>query len=61
MFDYKLTITDQIVIMTALQDKAEVVQGYLNDNPTEEYWLGKMEEVRNAYKNISGVEMETPV
>lgn len=61
MYDYKLTITDQIVIMTALSQKAEAIQGHLKDSPADEYWLEKMAEVKAAYERISGAEMETLV
>ncbi len=53
----ELSYTDRIVISAALSSKADFIKEQLEKNPSDEYWIGKLEGVKTAYKNFNDREL----
>ena len=52
-----LTQTDRIIISAALSSKADFIKEQLEKNPSDEYWIRKLEGVKAAYKNFNDREL----
>ena len=53
----ELSYTDRIVISAALSSKADFIKEQLEKNPSDEYWIRKLEGVKAAYKNFNDREL----
>tara|TARA_Y100001938_G_scaffold11548_1_gene14375 strand:+ start:360 stop:533 length:174 start_codon:yes stop_codon:yes gene_type:complete len=53
----ELSYTDRIVISAALSSKADFIKEQLEKNPSDEYWIRKLEGVKTAYKNFNDREL----
>ena len=53
----ELNYTDRIVISAALSSKADFIKEQLEKNPSDEYWIRKLEGVKTAYKNFNDREL----
>ena len=53
----ELSYTDRIIISAALSTKADFIKGELEKNPSDEYWIRKLEGVKAAYKNFNDREL----
>ena len=56
-----LSYTDRITILSALSQKAETINSWLKEDPNDEFWIDKLQDVKTAYKNFSDREMEIEV
>ena len=53
----ELSYTDRFVISAALSSKADFIKEQLEKNPSDEYWIRKLEGVKAAYKNFNDREL----
>ena len=49
----ELTYQDKLTIQVALRDKAKFINEKLKEDPQDEYWILKLEEVKTAYEKFS--------
>ncbi len=52
-----ITVIDRITIGSALTTKYERIKEMVESDPTDSYWLDKLQEVEAAYKNFMGREL----
>ena len=52
-----ITVIDRITIGSALTTKYERIKEMIEQDPTDSYWLDKLQEVESAYKNFMGREL----
>ena len=53
-----LSYTDRITILSALSQHAEKINSWLKEDPNDEFWIDKLQDVKAAYKNFSDRELE---
>ena len=53
-----LSYTDRITILSALSQKAQTINSWLKEDPNDEFWIDKLQDVKTAYKNFSDRELE---
>ena len=49
----ELTYQDKLTIQVSLRDKAKFINEKLKEDPQDEYWILKLEEVKTAYEKFS--------
>ena len=59
--EMNLSYTDRITILSALSQKAETINSWLKEDPNDEFWIDKLQDVKTAYKNFSDRELELEV
>lgn len=52
-----LTVIDRITIGSALTTKYERIKEMVEQDPTDNYWLDKLQDVKTAYENFMGREL----
>ena len=51
----KLTLTNRIIIISAIHQKIEAVGKELEKYPNDEYWTEKLEQLHEALENFNGL------
>ena len=54
----ELSYTDRITILSALSQKAETINSWLEEDPNDEFWNDKLANVKAAYRNLADRELE---
>ena len=53
-----LSYTDRITILSALSQKADNINLWLKEDPSDEFWIDKLNDVKTAYRNLADRELE---
>ena len=51
----KLTLTNRIIIVSAIHSKIEAVGKELEKHPDNEFWAEKLEQLHDALANFNGL------